>query len=190
MSNDFQAAEKKLNQQFYADVNEELMEDLHRDIDSVEEAEALAAVTGISDRNLLMELVTLKVSAETFAAFRMAPLVAVAWSDGQLQKQEREVLLDAAARKNIQHGSPAYRLLDEWLDRRPPEELMRVWLVYVEEICDALSNSAVSVLRAEVIGQAEMVAQAAGGFLGIGATNQAEKSVLTTIRNAFPREMT
>ncbi|QEG40768.1 hypothetical protein [Roseimaritima ulvae] len=185
MSDQLHSSERQLNEKFYADVDEKLVKDLREDLGDDVDARALAAATGIVDSDLVTELVRLGVSAETLAAFRMIPLLHVAWCDGQLQPSEREVLLDAACRRNMARGSAAYRVLDEWMERPPRSELMTAWKKYLEEMCDGLSSTAISVLRSEIVGQAEMVAQAAGGILGIAATSKAEKKALETIRTAF-----
>lgn len=185
MSDKLQNAQKQLDEKFFADIDKQLLADLRDDLGQVDDAKALAVATGIVDATLLTELVGLGVSAQTLAAFRMIPLLHVAWCDGELQKSEREVLLDVACRRNMARGSAAYRVLDEWMERAPRPELMTAWCKYLEEMCDGLSPTAISVLRSEIVGQAEMVAQAAGGFLGIASTSKIEKQALETVRTAF-----
>ncbi len=185
MTTQLQNAQQQLSEKFYSDIDEQLLDDLHDDLGDADDAKALAAATGIVDSDLLKELVGLGVSAQTLAAFRMIPLLHVAWCDGVLQKSEREVLLDVACRRNMARGSAAYRVLDEWMERPPRSELMTAWRKYLEEMCDGLSPTAIAVLRSEIVGQAEMVAQAAGGILGIASTSKLEKQALESIRAAF-----
>lgn len=185
MSEPMHTRQQDMNEAFFAEVDRQLLDELRSDLQHTEEAKALSAATGIVDAELLEELVRLKVTPETLSAFRMIPLLAVAWSDRKLDREERDALLDAASRKGIHAGSPSYRLLDEWMQRPPSPQLMEAWFNYVQEICDALSPSAVSALKAEIVGQAEVVAQAAGGLFGIGAVSREEKSVLEQIRAAF-----
>ncbi len=186
MTDSLHTSQQDLNEKFFAELDKQLLSDLRHDLEHADEAKALAVATGIVDTKVLDELVALHVTPETLAAFRMIPLLAVAWSDRKLDREERDILLDAASRRGMQPGSPSYRMLDEWMERPPAPQLMTAWLDYVEEICDSLSPTAISVLRSEVVGQAEMVAQAAGGIFGIGSVSKEEKDVLKTIRDAFP----
>ncbi|WP_153556410.1 tellurite resistance TerB family protein [Roseimaritima sediminicola] len=187
MSDPFHTAQQHLNDRFFAEIDKQLLSDLHDDLEYADEARALSEATGIVDTGLLAELTQQDVSPETLAAFRMVPLLHVAWSDGELQPGERDVLLDVAARRNMAQGSAALRVLEQWMERPPQPELMTLWLDYLEEICKALSSTAISVLRSEIVGQAEMIADAAGGFLGIRSTSKAERDALETIRDAFDR---
>lgn len=186
MSESFHNAQDNLNERFFAEIDKQLLADLREDLQHEQESRVLAAATGLVDTELLEELVALKVSPETLAAFRLVPMVAVGWSDRKIERAERDVLMDAAAREGIKRGAPAWRLLEQWLERQPSPQLLHAWTEYTEEICKSLSSSAIKVLKAEVIGQAEMVAQAAGGLLGLGAVSKAEKETLAVIRNAFP----
>lgn len=186
MSNRNLNKQKALNDKFFEEIDRQLLAELRSDLEAGTRIEALSAATGIADANLLTELVHLDIHPETLAAFRMVPLLMVAWSDRILQKQERDTLLELAGRHGIQPGTASYQLLNDWLQREPPAELFAAWKEYVEELCEVLTPAAVSALRSEVVGQAETVAEAAGGFLGIGATNKEEKEVLDSVKAAFP----
>lgn len=186
MSERHLSKQQALNDKFFDEIDRQLLAELRSDLESGSRVEALSAATGIVDANLLTELVNLDIRPETLAAFRMVPLVMVAWSDRVLQKQERETLLELAGRHGIHPGTASHQLLDEWLKREPPAALFETWREYVEELCEVLTPAAVAALRREVVSQAEAVAEASGGFLGIGATNKDEKEVLDAVRAAFP----
>lgn len=178
--------QKALNDKFFDEIDRQLLAELRSDLEAGTRVEALSAATGIADANLLEELVERDIRPETLAAFRMVPLLVVAWSDRVLQKQERDTLLELAGRHGIQPGTPSFQLLNDWLQREPPPELFAAWKEYVEELCEVLTPAAVSALRSEVVGQAKTVAEAAGGFLGFGATNQDEHEALESVKAAFP----
>lgn len=187
MSEPLHTKQQTLTDKFFADIDAQLLDELRANLNREKEIEALGDAAGVQDPAVLKELMAMNIGPETLSAFRMVPLVAVAWSDHVLQKEERETLLEAATRRGIVPGSASYRLLDQWLQREPPRDLLVAWIDYVEEICKSLTPAAISALRAEVMGQAEMVAQSSGGFLGMGSVNRQESEVLKQLRGAFPQ---
>jgi hypothetical protein len=186
MSDQHLSKQRALNDKFFADIDRQLLAELREDLEADSRVEALSAATGIADAGLLAELVEMDLQPETLAAFRMVPLLMVAWSDRILQKEEQAKLLEIAGRHGIEAGTASFRLLNEWLQREPPAPLFEAWKDYVEELCEVLTPTAVASLRQEVITQAEAVAEAAGGFLGFGATNKEEQQAIQEVRSAFP----
>jgi hypothetical protein len=175
-----------LNEKFFAELDAKLLAELRGDLTRGHRAEALSEATGITDPAMLQELVELDIDVETLAAFRMVPLVAVAWSNRVVQQEERETLLEIAERHGIRPNSPARRMLEAWVWHEPQPELYAAWKDYVRVICKNLTPGAIAALRAEVIGQAEKVASAAGGFLGFGAIDRDEWRTLRELEAAFP----
>ncbi len=88
-----------------------------------EVAQALAEKLKVDDPALLERVAGLGVTRETGAAILLAPLVQVAWADGDVSDHEREVLLEIAATRGIVAGTPPYEQLVAWLRDRPPVEL-------------------------------------------------------------------
>jgi hypothetical protein len=70
-------------------------------------------------------------------------------------------------------------LLVSWLETRPGAELVEMWRRYVRTMSAALTEHARGEMRERMIGMARGVAEAAGGFLGLGNTiSPAEQAVL------------
>ena len=86
----------ELEETFFSQRDQELMQTLRERIASQERLKALAEVSGITDGELLAQLDQLDVSAETVAALSLVPLVAVAWADGTIDPKERNAVLAAA----------------------------------------------------------------------------------------------
>jgi hypothetical protein len=61
-----------------------------------------------------------------------------------------------------------------------------VWTQYVKALSENLDTAERNTLRHDVIGRAREVAEAAGGFLGMGSKiSQAEQKMLERLESAF-----
>jgi len=182
---DIKTHQNDLNEKFFKDMDDRLIEQLRTQQQQAEQTEALAQASGIEDPNLLAELVGSGVTTETLSAFRMVPLVAVAWSDGTVQDEERAAILQAASDKGLGEGTASRELLMTWLERKIPEDLITAWKEYAGSLSDSLSAAAVATLRAETVDQAEQIATAAGGILGLGSISGSEAKVIRDLKSAF-----
>ncbi|MBU8539233.1 hypothetical protein [Falsiroseomonas tokyonensis] len=148
--------------------------------------EALQAASGITDTVLLDRLAGQGLEASTLAALSLVPLVMVGWADGTLDTKEREALLAAAAESGIGRDSPAYRSLTAWLASPPPASLLETWTDYIRASSAGMEDAARQALKAGLLDRARAVAQAAGGFLGLGARiSPAEAAMLEKLDRAF-----
>jgi hypothetical protein len=145
----------------------------------------LAKATGLTDDGVLDALVALGVSSETLTALALAPLVRVAWADGEVQTAERDAIMAAAKARGVAPGSPAAQLLREWLGHSPDGSLDEAWQGYARSLASSMSAEQRAALRDQVVGFARGVAEAAGGFLGIHTISAAEEDALTAIARAF-----
>jgi hypothetical protein len=177
---------RMLEDRFFLDQDRVLIEK-HRELKKMEESrQALAAVSGITNQQVLQHLVELKVQAETLASLAVVPLVEVAWADGRIEADERAAIMRASAESGIAQGSPDHDLLERWLARRPEPELLEAWKRYTEGLCELLAPEERESLRAELIDRARRVAEAAGGFLGLTSkVSDAERRVLDSLEAAF-----
>ncbi|MBU8543252.1 MULTISPECIES: hypothetical protein [Roseomonadaceae] len=151
------------------------------------ERERLAAASGISEPALLDRLVSAGVKAETLAALSLVPLVLVAWADGTLDEAERKALLEAAAESGVTAGSAAHESFTQWLAAPPPPGLLETWTAYIQASAPGMDPQSRELLKATLIGRARRVAEAAGGFLGLGARiSPAEAKMLEQLERSFP----
>ena len=139
---------------------------------------ALSQASGITRPELLDRLLHLGVQAQTLAAVSIVPLVEVAWADGALDATERRAVLEHAAHAGIVSGSPAYGLLEAWLEHRPTPQLLEAWKQLVFAIREEIGPEEAARLKAEIIDRARLVARASGGVLGIGKVSSAEAAML------------
>ena len=104
----------------------------------------------------------------------------------RVQAEEREAIVAAAAAAGIQPQDARYPLLEHWLNRRPDAKMFEAWKHYVSGLCQRLEGPEIEKLKHDVMGVARKVAQAAGGFLGLGnKISAAERAVLSQVEQAF-----
>ena len=150
--------------------------------------EGLATASGISDKAVLRNLAGLGIRAETLAALTLIPLIEVAWADGKMDAKEREAILSGAESTGIPKQSPSYGLLRIWIEDQPAPDLVDAWSEFIGALCRELSDEQVERLRSNILGRAREVAEAAGGFLGLGPkVSKEEEEALQRLSRAFVR---
>lgn len=150
-----------------------------------ETKEALAAVSGIRNEDVLEALVKLNVRPETVAALSAVPLVEVVWADGEVDEKEKQIVAQFAQAHGLAQGSVARDLLERWLDHRPPAGLLEAWQHYVEVICKQLSTEDRVRFKEELLQYVREAAQASGGFLGLGKVSAEEKALIARLEASF-----
>ena len=116
MSNDkIRDRGKILEDLFFSRLDSNLIKQMRSDDDKKADVESLKEISGITDENVLQQLVELGVSDETYRAVQLIPLILVAWADGELDPNERRAVLQAAQGNSIAQGSASHSLLENWL---------------------------------------------------------------------------
>ena len=100
-----------------------LIEEMRKHASLGDIAQALAAKLRVDDAELLRRVTGLGLDQETGPAILLAPLVQVAWAEGNVTEAERTVVLEIAASRGLTAGMPAHDKLLEWLRQRPSDEL-------------------------------------------------------------------
>jgi hypothetical protein len=178
---------KALEESFFAKQNEALRQRLREAEETKAKREALSAASSVTDDGLLDKLVALNLPGETLAALSLVPLVVVAWADGSIDDKERSAVLSAAEEAGMSKQGVSYQLLEQWLAERPPPEMLAKWKDYIDALSATLSEEARQVLKSTLLGRARGIAEAAGGFLGMGQrVSSAERAVLEELERAFP----
>ena len=145
----------------------------------------LHKASGMNDPALLDQLAALGLTGKTVAALSLVPLVWVAWADGVIQDNERTSIMHAAHAKGLEEGTPGYALLDGWLKKQPDDKLFAAWETYIRTLKAQLNHEQVRILRTTILNFARVVAESAGGFLGIGRVSASEDKVLARIGAAL-----
>ncbi len=189
MSDDFLSQRRQaLEGSFFSKRNAELLEKLKLEVAAEERKQALTDASGVTDETVLDEMIALNISNQTLAALSLAPLVCVAWADGEIQSAERDAMLKSAADAGIKPGDASRELLEVWLLEPPGDELLKTWKDYIAAVCQRLDERSAAALKSDLMGRAVKVADAAGGFLGLGIGNRIspeEQAVLDDLETAF-----
>ena len=157
-------------------------------------AQALADKLRIDNAELLRRVVDLGLKHETGAAILLAPLVQVAWAEGKVTNQERDVIFEIAASRGIESGSPPHAQLVQWLQERPPDELFETAMEVMKAGLSVLTPEERTERVHALVEACNRVAEASGGglskLLGVGSGVTGEESAIldaiTTKLHAAP----
>jgi hypothetical protein len=185
-SDAFADRRRALEEEFFRKEEQKLVELLR----VKQEKEALRAVLAqsgskISDA-LVNSLFEHGVTPKALAALALVPLVIVAWADGSDEQKEKTAIIQAATSIGVPTDGPGYALLQAWLEHKPPTKLLHTWETYTTALVATLTPEQREGMKSDIIGRARAVAQAAGGFLGLGPkVSAAEAQILERLEKAF-----
>lgn len=185
----FEAQATMLEREFYGGIDRELIVQVQEHLEQTVDAPA-TAFPGISNQRILSELQSAEITPKTLMAFALFPSIYVAWSDGDLAEKEKNAILKAAETVGVISGSPAFGLLNSWLNKKPAEELFAAWKEFVIAVRPALSDVAFQELRDAATTRARDVAAAAGGMLGVFKISASEEKALTDLEQVFAEALT
>lgn len=177
-SDAFHARQMSLEAAFFGKVDAELLRNLRAELAALEEAHKMAHVSGILDERVLSDLVRVGVTSESLLAMRFVPMVHVAWSDRKISPAERAAVLRAAESENVVPDSPAYHVLQTWLQHSPDATILAAWKEYIRELARVMPPDSLTELRERTKSLCYKVARAAGGILGVGSISQTEQKAI------------
>jgi hypothetical protein len=176
---------KNLEDAFFKDRDQQLLYKMRRELESFEESKKLAHVSGITEERVLKNLVQAGVRAETMTAVSLIPMVEVAWCDGAVSAEERDAVLNAAAKVGIHPDSAPYELLRDWLKSRPDPQIIAAWRDYVSEMARLLPAENLAEMKKNMIDRCTRVAEAAGGFLGLSTISKHERAKIDELAKVW-----
>ena len=177
---------RSLEEAFFAKKNAELLEKLREKARLEERRQAMREVVPNADDALVDHLLDIGLNPETVLALVLVPLVVVAWADGTIDPRERTALLKAAEERGVAPGSVARQLLEGWFEQRPAPRLLEAWKRYARAVWGTLEETQRRAVHVRMIELARGVAEAAGGFLGLGSKiSPAERAVLDDLERAL-----
>ncbi len=141
--------------------------DLLREMDREAKREALRAVVRIRDDAFLDRLILMDIGPDRALAFRLIPLVFMAWADGEPDPREREAVLRSAGALGVAATPAGRAALEGWLSNRPDPALLERWKKEVKRIWNRFTPEEQWEMRRNALGSAREVAEAAGGILGL-----------------------
>jgi tellurite resistance protein len=135
-------------------------------------AKELAAKLRIDDAELLNRVRALGLNQDTGAAILLAPLVQVAWAEGEVSEAERGTVLELAASRGVEPGTPAHGQLLEWLRQRPSDAVFEAAMEVMKVGFSVLPPAERDERIQGLVAACRRVAQASGGgltrLIGIG----------------------
>lgn len=173
---------RSLEEAFFARENAELLEKLKQKAQREERRQAMREVVPNADDAFLDHLLDIGLTPETVLALVLVPLLMVAWADGRIDRRERDALLKAAEERGVAPGSVSHQILDRWLENRPEPRLFEAWKRYARAVWGTLAEPERRAVHHRMVDLARGVAEAAGGFLGLGSKiSPAERAVLDEV---------
>jgi hypothetical protein len=148
----------------------------------------LAEISKIQDIKVLDDLIRVGITAESFTALSLLPLVRIAWADAEMQDSERAAILQAAETEGISKDSTNYQLLKGWLDDRPDPTLFETWREYAVELAKELDDASLAEVRRITMDRARRIAELTGGILGLShEISKEEERALIDLARAFEK---
>ena len=177
---------RMLEEAFFIENDRVLVEKMKKLNQMKETKENLAKVSGIHNDAVLEKLVKLEIRPDVVAALALVPLIEVAWADGDIDARERAAVLKAAEKRDIERDGIEHQLLERWLEHKPEPRLLVAWTHYIEGLVHALGQDESRALEKELMGLTRSVAEASGGFLGLGSkVSLAEEAMIKRLETAF-----
>jgi hypothetical protein len=172
---------RALEEEYFRKKDRELVERMRRAAESEQARTQLGQTIGISDPALLQDLEELGFTAETVALLPLVPLLQMAWAEGGVSGAERALIVKLARSRGVADGSAADRQLNAWLETRPDEAVFARAGRLIRAVLDTGAAGAGGLTADDVVQQAERIAAASGGFLGLGRISADEKALLARI---------
>lgn len=172
----------------FVEENEALWEKLREQIAEENQIDELSKATAISDKVLIQKLVDMGITPRNMAALTMYPMISVAYADGILNIEERNLIMKMASEWNMKPGDPGFEVMNHWLSHGPTAEGLEVWKKYITAVMSQMSPEQVADLKKCIMSRATAVATAVGDVLGRfgNRTSQKEEARLQEIEAVFP----
>ena len=187
----FRDRERAEEEAYFRQHDAMLMAKLRQKAQFSEIAHALAEKLQADEPALLERIRQLGVTLDTGSAFILAPLVEVAWADGDVSRAERDTILHIARQRGIADGSADHRQLLDWLAHRPPDDVFQTALEAIRVGLSVLPPGELEQRIATMIKACEDVAHSAGGLTGLlqlRGVSQAEGAVIAAIRRHLAKQ--
>ena len=178
--------EKALEESYFRQHDAKLLEKLRQRAGLDDIATALAEKLHVENPALLARARKVGDTADTAAAFLLAPLVQIAWAEGSVGKRERAAVLRLALERGVPDGTPAHAQLVRWLEERPDDALFDTALECLEAALAVLPPKERDERLEQIADACREVAEASGTevarLIGLGnGVSSSEASILDTI---------
>jgi hypothetical protein len=172
---------RSLEEEYFRRKDRELIEKMRKAAAADADRSEMGKRTGLTDPALLSELEALGFTPDTVILLPLMPIIQVAWAEGGVSDAERQLIMKLARARGVSEDSAADRQLTSWLDRRPADQVFLHATRLIRAMLDA-SGQAAGLTADDLVKQAESIAAASGGMLGIiGRVSAEERDILKTL---------
>ena len=167
-----------------------LLESLRKRAPLEEIAKALGEKLQVDNPELLERVRLLGLKPETAPALMLAPLVQVAWAEGEVTNKEADTVLRLIQHRGIEADTPAYGQVINWLENRPSDELFDTAVEVIKYGFSVLPDAEKEERIKKIVEACNEVAEASGGglvkVLGLGSgVSGVEAQTLDTITSTL-----
>lgn len=144
-----------------------------------ESAEDLRAVTTLTEGGTRLSVKSrieaLGFTGQAAQIFDLLPLVQVAWADGSVQAGERATVLNLLKLRALPPGE-AWTVMETLLEERPSQAYLDASLDVLKELLAERNDDGRT-----VVGLCILLAESAGGFLGLATISKEEHEMIEKI---------
>lgn len=187
-SDAFEARRVGLESEYFHKKDADLVGKLKTVFDRKLDREELRKATGIKSDEVLDRLIAVNAKGELLLAFRLYPLVEIAWADGSVDKREAKAVVEAAKKLGVPPNSAALATIEDWIARGPTEDGRAAWYMFARELQNTLTPAELKAFRDELLAGAKAVASASGGILGVAfEISSKEQQVLDKVAQSLTK---
>ncbi|MBM3818197.1 MAG: hypothetical protein FJW14_04135 [Acidimicrobiia bacterium] len=170
---------RSLEEDYFRKKDRELIEKMRKAAAAEQARGEMGQKVGITDPALLAELEALGFTPDTVVLLPLVPLLQMAWAEGGVTAAERTLLLKLARSRGIGEGSAADSALAGWMDSNPGERVFAPAMRLIRAMLDAPGRG--DLTADDLVKQAEAIAAASGGILGINRISAEERQLLASL---------
>jgi hypothetical protein len=170
---------RSLEEDYFRKKDRELIEKMRTAAAAEQARSDMGQKVGISDPALLAELEALGFTPDTVVLLPLVPLLQVAWAEGGVSNAERAIIVQLARSRGIADGTAADRRLGDWIATNPGERVFAGATRLIRAMLDAPGEHGIT--ADDVVKQAEAIANASGGILGINKISAEERQLLASL---------
>ncbi len=172
---------RKHEEEYFKKQDQELIDRMRRAAATQRTRQELEDRTSLHDPELLNDLESMGFTPETVSLLPLVPLIQVAWAERSVSHAERKQIVALARGRGIAPGGAADQLLDDWLSRRPSEDMFARATRLIRAMLAAHSGEMHDLSADDLVRYCEGIAAASGGILGVGKVSVEEREALTQI---------
>jgi hypothetical protein len=176
---------RSLEEDYFRKKDRELIEKMRKAAAAEQARSEMGQKVGISDPALLTELEALGFTPDTVVLLPLVPVIQVAWAEGGVSASERTLIVKLARSRGISDGSAADRTLGEWMEKNPGERVFAQATRLIRAMLDAPGHG--DLTADDLVKQAEAIAAASGGILGINKVSAEERQLLASLAAQLKR---